>query len=88
LEFKRAKKPCFTAIFSGKFSKSLSLTTIVGVVGMRDMLTLELPDVIGIVQAAHPRAFFTVEELRSVAQGIFPTRPPTRQDALFGRKSK
>jgi len=55
---------------------------------MRDMLTLELPDVIGIVQAAHPRAFFTVEELRSVAQGIFPTRPPTRQDALFGRKSK
>ncbi len=48
----------------------------------------DLPNVIGIIQAAYPKAFFTVEELRSVEQGIFPTRPPIRQDALFGRKSK
>jgi len=78
----------FYGYFQWKIFQIIILTTIVGVVGMRDMLTLELPDVIGIVQAAHPRAFFTVEELRSVAQGIFPTRPPIRQDALFGRKSK
>jgi uncharacterized protein YebE (UPF0316 family) len=48
----------------------------------------DLPNVIGIIQAAYPRAFFTVEELRSVAQGIFPIRPAFRQDILFGRKSK
>jgi uncharacterized protein YebE (UPF0316 family) len=48
----------------------------------------DLPEVIGIIHTAYPRAFFTVEELRSVAQGIFPIRLPIRQDPLFGRKSK
>ena len=48
----------------------------------------DLPDVVGIIHNTYPKAFFTVEELRSVAQGIFPTRPAIRQDFLFGRKSK
>jgi hypothetical protein len=33
-----------------------------------------------------PKAFFTVEELRSVQQGIFPVRP--QDQGLFGRKKK
>jgi len=48
-----------------------------------------LPEVASIVQNAHPKAFFTVEELRSVEYGVFP-RPITAsiQDTFFGRKSK
>jgi uncharacterized protein YebE (UPF0316 family) len=48
----------------------------------------ELRQVVNIIQDISPKAFFTVEELRSVQQGIFPVRAPSRQDALFGRKSK
>lgn len=48
----------------------------------------ELPDVVGIIQETHPKAFFTVEELRSVQQGIFPVRPSRMQRELFGKKMK
>jgi uncharacterized protein YebE (UPF0316 family) len=48
----------------------------------------ELPDVIGIIQETHPKVFFTVEELRSVQQGIFPVRMPRIQQELFGKKMK
>jgi len=48
----------------------------------------ELPDVVNIIQATHPKAFFTVEELRSFQQGIFPVRPSRMQNDLFGRKKK
>ena len=48
----------------------------------------DLPDVIQLIHASHPKSFFTVEELRSVQQGIFPVRSVIRQDAFFGRKSK
>lgn len=48
----------------------------------------ELKQVVEIIQAAAPKAFFTVEELRSVQQGIFPVRSMQRQDTFFGRKSK
>jgi len=47
-----------------------------------------LPDVIKIIHTAYPGAFFTVEELRSLEQGIFPVRPLPRQETFFGRKSK
>jgi len=48
----------------------------------------ELEQVVGIIQGTAPKAFFTVEELRSVQQGIFPVRNAPRQDTFFGRKSK
>jgi uncharacterized protein YebE (UPF0316 family) len=47
----------------------------------------ELPRVVNLIQQVHPRAFFTVEELRSAQQGIFPVRA-SRLDRFTGRKSK
>jgi uncharacterized protein YebE (UPF0316 family) len=48
-----------------------------------------LPEVASIIQQAHPSAFFTVEELRSVERGVFPQSISSRpQDTFFGRKSK
>jgi uncharacterized protein YebE (UPF0316 family) len=48
----------------------------------------DLPNVIETIHATYPKAFFTVEELRSVEQGIFPVRPNVRQDTFFGRNFK
>jgi len=48
----------------------------------------ELHDVVGIIQETHPKVFFTVEELRSVQQGVFPVRPVRIQGDLFGKKLK
>ena len=48
----------------------------------------ELPDVVDIIQETHPKVFFTVEELRSVQQGVFPVRPMRVQNELFGKKLK
>jgi len=48
----------------------------------------ELPDVVNIIQEVHPKAFFTVEELRSVQQGVFPVRPVRVQSEMFGKKLK
>ena len=48
----------------------------------------ELEHIAGIIQQVAPKAFFTVEELRSVQQGIFPVRPSRMQGDLFGRKKK
>jgi uncharacterized protein YebE (UPF0316 family) len=46
----------------------------------------DLPKVAGIIQDAHPNAFFTVEELRSAEHGVFP--PSYSSPPFFGRKSK
>ncbi len=48
----------------------------------------ELPHVLSLIQEVHPKAFFTVEELRSAQQGVFPVRPSSRLDRFIGRKSK
>lgn len=48
----------------------------------------DLPHVIETIQKTYPKTFFSVEELRSVQQGVFPIRATFRQDAFFGRKSK
>lgn len=48
----------------------------------------ELERVTKIIQDTAPKAFFTVEELRSAEQGIFPVRSPRVQSDLFGRKKK
>jgi uncharacterized protein YebE (UPF0316 family) len=48
----------------------------------------ELPRVINLIEEVQPRAFFTVEELRSARQGIFPESSASLFDRLFGRKSK
>lgn len=48
----------------------------------------ELAHVVDLIQEIHPKAFFTVEELRSVQQGIFPVRSSTRLERLLERKSK
>lgn len=48
----------------------------------------EFAQVVDVIQAANPKAFFTVEELRSVQQGIFPVRAGPRVDGFFGRKAR
>ena len=48
----------------------------------------ELSHVIGIIEELTPKAFYTVEELRSVRQGVFPVRPQMMHSNLFGRKKK
>ena len=48
----------------------------------------ELAQVIGIIEEVTPKAFYTVEELRSVRQGVFPIRPQVVQVNWFGRKKK
>ena len=48
----------------------------------------ELSRVVDLIQECHPKAFFTVEELRSMQQGIFPVRSPSPWDRFLGRKSK
>ena len=35
----------------------------------------DLPYVIGIIKQFHPTAFYSVEEVKSVAEGVFPGRP-------------
>jgi uncharacterized protein YebE (UPF0316 family) len=48
----------------------------------------ELPRVVDLIQEIHPRAFFTVEELRTAQQGIFPVRSSSPLDRFTRRKSK
>jgi hypothetical protein len=52
------------------------------------VLRKELELVIGIIEETASKAFFTVEELRSVRQGVFPVRSTKMQGDLFGRKKK
>jgi uncharacterized protein YebE (UPF0316 family) len=52
------------------------------------VLRKELPEVVDIIQETHPKTFYTVEELRSVQQGVFPVRPSRVQGELFGKKMK
>ncbi len=48
----------------------------------------ELPHVVSLIREMHPKAFFTVEELRSSQQGIFPVRASSPLDRFTRRKSK
>lgn len=48
----------------------------------------ELERVVDIIHSTSPKSFFTVEELRSVQQGIFPTHQMSPLGTLFRRKSK
>jgi uncharacterized protein YebE (UPF0316 family) len=48
----------------------------------------ELPRVVDLIQAVYPKAFFTVEELRTAQQGIFPVHSSSLLDRFTGRKSK
>lgn len=48
----------------------------------------ELSAVARLIEETHPKAFFTVEELRSVQQGIFPARVSAGQYGLSVRKKK
>jgi uncharacterized protein YebE (UPF0316 family) len=48
----------------------------------------ELAHVASLIEEIHPKAFFTVEELRSVQQGIFPVRSASTLDRFTRRKSR
>ena len=48
----------------------------------------ELSRVVSLIQECHPKAFFTVEELRSAQQGIFPVRSSPSLDRFTRRKSR
>ena len=48
----------------------------------------ELDQIIRIIEETAPKAFFTVEELRSVQQGIFPVRHQKLQTNILGRTKK
>lgn len=49
---------------------------------------IELSQVVRLIQEVHPKAFFTVEELRSAQLGIFPIRSSSHIDRFLGRKTK
>ncbi|HEX2994072.1 MAG TPA: DUF2179 domain-containing protein [Anaerolineales bacterium] len=48
----------------------------------------DLSRVISLIQECQPKAFFTVEELRSAQQGIFPARAPSSLDRFTRKKSR
>ncbi|HUF00148.1 MAG TPA: DUF2179 domain-containing protein [Anaerolineales bacterium] len=48
----------------------------------------DLSRVVNLIEEVHPKAFFTVEELRSARQGIFPVRSSSPLDRFIGRKTK
>lgn len=48
----------------------------------------DLSRVVGLIQECQPKAFFTVEELRSAQQGIFPVRSPSSLDRFTRKKSR
>ena len=53
----------------------------------------DLNHVVGIIKKFHPNAFYSVEEVKSVAEGVFPQKPPrgvfSWMDSLrFYRKGK
>jgi len=48
----------------------------------------DLPQVSALIHQTHPRTFLTVEEVRSVAEGIFPPPRQTRMTAMAQRKGK
>jgi uncharacterized protein YebE (UPF0316 family) len=48
----------------------------------------DLAQVSALIRQTHPRAFLTVEELRSVAEGIFPPSKQKQMVALGQRKGK
>ena len=48
----------------------------------------DLGEAIELIHRANPKAFLTVEEARSVQEGIFPHNPRGRQIALAQRKGK
>lgn len=52
------------------------------------VLRKELQRVTSIIETTVPKSFFTVEELRSVQEGIFPVQPTVPRQIFFGRKSK
>lgn len=45
-------------------------------------------EVMGIIKRTHPKAFVTVEEVRSSQEGIFPAHSARYPTALFRRKAK
>jgi hypothetical protein len=47
----------------------------------------QLSHVVDLIQEVHPKAFFTVEELRSAQQGIFPVSS-SALDRFIRRKSR
>jgi hypothetical protein len=48
----------------------------------------ELARVVDLIQETYPKAFFTVEELRSTQQGIFPVRSSSPLERFTRRKSR
>jgi len=48
----------------------------------------DLPSVLGLISATHPRAFLSIEDVRSTHEGVFPIREKTVEARFWGRKSK
>lgn len=45
----------------------------------------DLPEVISVIEQFDPKIFFSVEDLRKVSSGIFPTKSPIRKTNTFAR---
>jgi uncharacterized protein YebE (UPF0316 family) len=48
----------------------------------------DVPEVTALIHQGAPKAFLTIEEVRSVEQGIFPVRDQPGRSAAFEKKSK
>jgi len=47
-----------------------------------------LEDVLSIIHQTHPRAFLSIQDVRSTQEGIFPIPSPAQNGMFFPRKSK
>jgi uncharacterized protein YebE (UPF0316 family) len=49
---------------------------------------IDYPEVLGIINRIHPKAFVTAEEVRSSQEGVFPAHTARYPTSLFRRKAK
>jgi uncharacterized protein YebE (UPF0316 family) len=48
----------------------------------------DLPGVLGLIHQSHPHAFLSIEDLRTIKEGVFPVHTQVSDSSLLGRKSK
>ncbi|MBN2199077.1 MAG: DUF2179 domain-containing protein [Candidatus Aminicenantes bacterium] len=45
----------------------------------------DLPELVAIIQAINPKAFYTVEDVRRAKKGVYPLAPPSGRLGILGR---
>jgi uncharacterized protein YebE (UPF0316 family) len=45
----------------------------------------DLPELVGLIRTFHPKAFYTVEDVRMAREGVYPLAPPHKRSSLLRR---